>query len=105
MIAPITVARLVARQVAPVGERGDRSRDHERKFLAIAGPSGVSTLSGWNWTPSIGSVAWRTPITSPSVVRDVTVEHVGHDRRGERVVAADLDLVRQARGRRRRRRA
>ena len=26
-----------------------------RKFRPISGPSGVRTLSGWNWTPSSGS--------------------------------------------------
>src|SRR5207302_2001731 len=31
-----------------------------------AGRSGVSTDSGWNWTPSTGSSRWRTAITSPS---------------------------------------
>ena len=29
-------------------------------------PSGVSTDSGWNCTPSSGSSRWRTAITSPS---------------------------------------
>jgi len=51
------LARLLARQAPAVYDLGDRARDHDRKFLAIAGPSGVSTLSGWNWTPSTGSSA------------------------------------------------
>ena len=51
--------------------------DHWRKFLAMAGPSGVSTLSGWNCTPSIGSSRWRTPITSPSAVWEVTTSPSG----------------------------
>ena len=71
------LARLLARQVAAVGHLGDRAGDHDRKFRAIAGPSGVRTLSGWNWTPSIGSVTWRTPITSPSGVREVTSRSSG----------------------------
>src|SRR5439155_22681131 len=37
-----------------------------RKFASSCGPSGVSTDSGWNWTPSIGSDTWRRPITTPS---------------------------------------
>src|SRR5439155_12236369 len=41
--------------------------DHRaRKFCAISRPSGVSTDSGWNWTPSTGSSRCLTPITSPS---------------------------------------
>ncbi len=43
-----------------------------RKFLPSAGPSGVSTDSGWNCTPSTGSSRWRTPITSPSSLVAVT---------------------------------
>ena len=92
------LVRVLAREVVPVEQQLDRGADdHPRKFLAIAGPSGVSTLSGWNCTPSIGSSRWRTPITSPSGVCEVTVELGGHLGRGERVVAADLDLGRKAR--------
>ena len=36
------------RQVAAVGDGCDRRDDHVRKFLAMVGPSGVRTLSGWN---------------------------------------------------------
>ena len=71
------LARLLAREVAAVGHLGDRAGDHDRKFRAIAGPSGVRTLSGWNWTPSMGRVTWRTPITSPSCVREVTSRSSG----------------------------
>ena len=49
----------------------DRVLDHRTKFPAISDPSGVRTLSGWNWTPSIGWVRCRTPMTSPSAVRAV----------------------------------
>ena len=90
-------ARLVARQVAPVGERGDRRRDHERKFLAIAGPSGVRTLSGWNWTPSIGQLGVADAHHLAVGRARGHGELVGDGRRRERVVPADLDLVRQAR--------
>ena len=59
-------------------ELRERALDHRsRKFLASAGPSGVSTLSGWNCTPSIGSSRWRTPITSPSAVRAETSSSSG----------------------------
>ena len=44
----------------------DRHRDTSRKFCASRAPSGVSTDSGWNWTPSTGSSRWRTAITSSS---------------------------------------
>ena len=71
------LARLLAAQAAPVRDVCDRVGDHERKFLAIAGPRGVRTLSGWNWTPSIGRSPCRTPMTSPSAVRDVTASTSG----------------------------
>ena len=61
--------RLRAREVVAVEHPGDRRLDHSlpsRKLRASAGPSGVSTDSGWNWTPTIGSSRWRTAITSPS---------------------------------------
>ena len=78
------LVRVLAREVVAVEQQLDRGADdHRRKFLAISGPSGVSTLSGWNWTPSIGSATWRTPITSPSGVWDVTVE-LGRARRWPR---------------------
>jgi hypothetical protein len=38
------------------------------KFAIRRSPSGVSTLSGWNCTPSSGSVLWRTPMISPRSV-------------------------------------
>ena len=71
--------------------------DQRRKLSAIAPPVGVSTDSGWNCTPSMRSVRWRTPMTSPSSVRAVTTSSSGTLRRGERVVAADLDLLGQSR--------
>ena len=73
--------------IAWVITRGSSSPSRDR--------AGVRTLSGWNWTPSIGSSPCRTPMTSPSAVRDVTASTSGTRRRGERVVAADLDLRRQ----------
>ena len=44
---------------------------------SAAGPRGVSTDSGWNWTPCTERSRWRTPITSPSVVRAVTSSAAG----------------------------
>src|SRR5581483_635340 len=67
-------------QRAALDQLGDALLDHgapTRKLRAICGPSGVSTLSGWNWTPSTGSVRWRTPITSPSSVLAVTSSSAG----------------------------
>ena len=37
-------------------------------------PPGVSTDSGWNWTPSAGSSRWRTAITMPSKEADSSSE-------------------------------
>ena len=53
------LAGLGAREVSPSSSRRNSLLDHadpaaERKFSAIFGPSGVSTDSGWNWTPSTG---------------------------------------------------
>src|SRR5205814_8899213 len=68
------LARLVPRQVMAVEHLLQRLLDHlARKFRAISRPSGVSTDSGWNWTPSIGRSTWRTAITSPSgAIADVS---------------------------------
>jgi hypothetical protein len=40
-------------------------------------PLVLRTDSGWNWTPSIGSVRCRTPMMTPSGVRAVTVSADG----------------------------
>ena len=74
--------RLLAREVAPLDELLDRARDHRpasmaRKFSIRRRPCGVSTDSGWNCTPCVGSVRWRTPITSPSGVCAVTTSSSG----------------------------
>src|SRR5262249_4251847 len=69
---PHHVARLGAREVVPLEQARDRPAQHSRKFLSRSLPSGVSTDSGWNCTPSIGSSRWRTPMTSPSSLRAVT---------------------------------
>src|SRR6185369_7021413 len=37
-----------------------------RKLANRCGPCGVSTLSGWNWTPSRGSATWRMPMITRS---------------------------------------
>ena len=62
-------ARVVAeRRLAGRLDAGEDSLAHRpsRKLSAIAEPCGVSTDSGWNWMPSIGSSRWRMAITSPS---------------------------------------
>ncbi len=66
-------------ELLPVQEVGERLLDHRRsrKFRPSRGPSGVSTDSGWNCTPSIGRARCRTPITSPSGVRAVTSRSSG----------------------------
>ena len=82
MIVSITAARLVARQVLAVEQPRERVLDHRppsRKFLAMSRPSGVSTDSGWNCTPSIGSSRWRTAITSPSAAVAETSKTSGTD--------------------------
>ena len=58
-------------------------------------PCGVSTDSGWNWTPSTGSSRWRTAITSPSGAVAEISKHVGHGRRRERVVAPGEEVLGQ----------
>src|SRR5215218_430376 len=62
------LTRLVAGEVVSVEQPG-KGRLHQcpsRKLRARSGPTGVSTDSGWNWTPSTRSSRWRTAITSPS---------------------------------------
>src|SRR5439155_19023071 len=62
-------AGLVAPEVEAVQDPRQRLLDHaaaSRKFRASSGPTGVSTDSGWNWTPSTLSSRCRTAITSPS---------------------------------------
>ena len=50
-----------------LGQDGVVAHSAERKLRSICLPCGVSTDSGWNWTPSIGSSEWRSPmITSPA---------------------------------------
>ena len=82
-----TAAALVAAQVVAVEQPGEGLLDHSlpsRKLRARAGPSGVSTDSGWNWTPTIGNVRWRTAITSPS-----SANAVGCSSSGIRVAASE----------------
>ena len=50
-------ARLVAGEIVALEQPRERLLDHKRpsrKLRASAGPSGVSTDSGWNWTPTAG---------------------------------------------------
>src|SRR5690606_31474042 len=35
-----------------------------RKFASRSCPCSVAMLSGWNWTPWIGSSRWRKPMTA-----------------------------------------
>ena len=60
----------LVRRHLPAHDAGERLlRVHarpSRKFLSCCMPVGVPIDSGWYCTPSIGSVAWRMPITSPS---------------------------------------
>ena len=80
-------ARLGAREVVAVEQPPERPLDHSlpsRKFRASAGPSGVSTDSGWNWTPTAGSSRCRTAITSPS-----SANAVGSSTSGSRVAASE----------------
>ena len=48
-----------------------------RKLDSRAWPCSLRMLSGWNCTPSTSSVAWRTPMISPSSVQAVTVKLAG----------------------------
>src|ERR1019366_9000338 len=55
-----------------------------RKLRIIWWPPSVSTLSGWNCTPSMGRLRWRSPMmTDPpplgAGVRAVTVSSAGSD--------------------------
>ena len=61
------LAGLFTGEVVSVEQLDQGRLDHRpRKFLAISGPIGVSTDSGWNWTPSIGSSRCRTAMISRS---------------------------------------
>ena len=58
-------------------------------------PSGVSTDSGWNWTPCAGSSRWRIAISTPppcAVASSSSGRSASHD---ERVVAADRQRIGQ----------
>ena len=52
-----------------------------RKFSSSAWPCSDRIDSGWNCTPSIGSVLWRTPMISPSSVHADTSRQSGSDSR------------------------
>ena len=74
--------RLLGQQVAALHQRRYGDVDHPaapicRKFSISVRPCGVSTDSGWNWTPCTASSRCRTPITSPSGVRAVTTSRSG----------------------------
>ena len=73
------VARVLLAQVAPVHQLGDGALDHaaSRKLRISCGPIGVSTDSGWNWTPCTGSSRWRTAMISPSAAVAATSSSSG----------------------------
>src|SRR6185312_10806798 len=72
------VGHLVGAEVLPVDDAGQRLADvHGRpprvtKLRKRSLPAVVRNDSGWNWTPSTGSVRWRTAMISSSAVRAVT---------------------------------
>ena len=57
------------------------SQWESRKFLSIWCPCSVRIASGWNCTPSTGSVLWRTPMISPSSDSAVTRRQSGSESR------------------------
>src|SRR5690606_10025599 len=84
------VRRLLAQVPAPrevVGRGADRPLVRSvlrhavlrwfRKLARIRSPDSVRMDSGWNWTPSAGSVAWRIPMTTPSASRALTSSSAG----------------------------
>ena len=75
--AEIAALQEMLQQLSRVVHRSCALPQVFRKLPMSTGPSGVSTLSGWNCTPSIGSVRWRTPMISPSAVRAVTSSTAG----------------------------
>src|SRR5436305_14807374 len=81
------LTRLRAGEIVPVEYARHQVLDQKtpsRKLRASAGPSGVSTDSGWNCTPTTGSERWRTAITSPS-----SAYAVGSRSSGSRVAASE----------------
>src|SRR4029079_3215108 len=79
---------LVGRQVAPLDDPRERVPDpqlrfaHGRppfamKFASRSLPALVRNDSGWNCTPSTGSVLWRTAMISFSPVHAVTSRQAG----------------------------
>ena len=68
------LTRVAPREVVAVEKPLDCLLDHRRprKFRANSLPSGVSTDSGWNWSPSTGSSRCRTAMISPSSERALT---------------------------------
>ena len=90
-------------------QRGVRGRDlgeerrstspsaSPRKLATSSAPCSLRTDSGWNCTPSRGSVRWRTAITRAVVAVSAHLEHVGHRQGGQRVVAHGREALRHAR--------
>ena len=95
--APQDLARLLLLQVAARGHGVDGRRQRgvrhqragpSRKFASSRAPSGVSTDSGWNWTPSAGSVAVADAHDHPAAgARHLEIVAQGVRVDDERVVA------------------
>ena len=80
------------RRVGEEGERGHaaplvRMPASVRKLASSAWPCSVAMLSGWNWTPWIGSSRWRRPITDAVGRGRVDDQAVGHVGRRSGVIA------------------
>ena len=71
------------------------ARSVQEIAASAAGPAGVSTLSGWNCTPSTMQRRWRTPMISPSGVRARDFEF-RRQRVGLRRSASGSDRLRRA---------
>ncbi len=70
--------RVANEPVAASSTPASPSPHSRRKLARRCGPSGVRTNSGWNCTPSRGSVRWRIPMrTAPSSAVAVTTKSSG----------------------------
>ena len=80
MIVSITAAASSRGEVVAVEQLRERLLDHaglQEVASRALRRAGVSTDSGWNWTPSTRSSRWRTAITSPSAVLAETSRQSG----------------------------
>ena len=91
---PLPRPAAVEPEAAPVGgrhlleerDRVDLAHDAPRKLATSCAPCSDRIDSGWNCTPSRGSVRCRTPITTAPAVAEIS-RLVGHRDRRQRVVA------------------